>query len=44
MRFHIKELSIDFQSDDESRAIFYYHGCSDLDQEQWAFSGSLGKS
>jgi len=30
MRFHIQELFIDFQSDDEARTIFYYHRWSDF--------------
>jgi len=30
MQFHIQELFIDYQSDDEACAIFYYHGWSDV--------------
>jgi len=29
MRFHIQERFIDYQSDNEACAIFYYHGWSD---------------
>jgi len=30
MRFHIQELFIDYQSDNEACALFYYHGWSDV--------------
>jgi len=30
MRFYIQKLFIDYQSDDEACAIFYYHGWSDV--------------
>jgi len=30
MRFHIHELFIDYKSDDEACAIFYYHRWSDV--------------
>jgi len=40
MRFHIQELFIDFQSDDEASAIRLVRL---LDQWHGAFSGRLGK-
>ena len=45
MRFHIQELFIELQSDDEARAIFLLtHMVRLLDQVQWAVSESLYKT
>jgi len=30
MRFHVQKFFINFQSDGETRAIFYWHGCLDF--------------
>jgi len=30
MRFHVQELFIDYESDDEACVIFYYHRWSDV--------------